>query len=109
MSISSLPKALRVLAKAKQVFALSRNPYPPSLRNGRVHQWFKWLAPGLLVKRWLLISASGVVLATLGLAIWTGMTPIFFLLQLLRNFWRGLRKLFPITCRGRSSLLGGFC
>ncbi|MEG4583974.1 YvcK family protein [Microcoleus sp. MOSTC5] len=107
MSISSLPKALRVLAKAKQVFAQSRNPYPPSLRNGRVHQWFKWLAPGLLVKRWLLISASGVVLATLGLAIWTGMTPIFFLLQLLRNFLAWIAEVVPNYVSGPLIILGG--
>ncbi|MEG4516369.1 MULTISPECIES: gluconeogenesis factor YvcK family protein [unclassified Microcoleus] len=107
MSISSLPKALRVLAKAKQVFAQSRNPYPPSLRNGRVHQWFKWLAPGLLVKRWLLISASGVVLATLGLAIWTGMTPIFFLLQLLRNFLAWIADVIPNYVSGPLIVAGG--
>ncbi|MEG4247273.1 YvcK family protein [Microcoleus sp. AT3-A2] len=107
MSISSLPKALRVLAKAKQVFAQSRNPYPPSLRHGRVHQWFKWLAPGLLVKRWLLISASGVVLATLGLAIWTGMTPIFFLLQLLRNFLAWIAEVIPNYVSGPIIIAGG--
>lgn len=107
MSISSFPKALRVLAKAKQVIAHSRNPYPPSLRNGRVHQWFKWLAPGLLVKRWLLISASGVVLATLGLAIWTGMTPIFFLLQLLKNFLTWIAEVIPNYVSGPVVIAGG--
>ena len=107
MSISSFPKALRVLAKAKQVFARSINPYPPSLRNGRVYQWFKWLAPGLLVKRWLLISASGVVLASLGLAIWTGMTPIFFLLQLLRNFLTWLAEVLPNYVSGPIVIAGG--
>lgn len=107
MSISSLPKALRVLAKAKQVFGRSRNPYPLSLRNGRVYQWFKWLAPGLLVKRWLLISASGVVLASLGLAIWTGMTPIFFLLQLLRNFLAWIAEIIPNYVSGPLIIAGG--
>ena len=107
MSISSLPKALRVLAKAKQVFGRSRNPYPPSLRNGRVYQWFKWLAPGLLVKRWLLISASGVVLASLGLAIWTGMTPIFFFLQLLRNFLAWIAEVIPNYVSGPLIVAGG--
>lgn len=47
------------------------------------------------MKRWLLISASGVVLATLGLAIWTGMTPIFFFLQLLRNFLTWIAEVVP--------------
>lgn len=107
MSISSFPKALRVLAKARQVVAKSRNPYPPSLRNGRVYQWFKWLAPGLLVKRWLLISASGVVLASLGLAIWTGMTPIFFLLQLLRNFLAWIAEVVPNYVSGPIVIAGG--
>ncbi len=107
MSISSFPKALRVLAKAKQVIAHSKNPYPPSLRNGRVHQWFKWLAPGLLVKRWLLISAGGVVLATLGLAIWTGMTPIFFLLQLLKNFLTWIAEVIPNYVSGPIVIAGG--
>lgn len=43
----------------------------------RVNQWFKWLSPGLSVKRWLLISVGGVLLASLGLAIWIKLTPIF--------------------------------
>jgi uncharacterized cofD-like protein len=107
MSISSLPKALRVLAKAKQVFAQSRNPYPPSLRHGRAYQWFKWLAPGLLVKRWLLISASGVMLASLGLAIWTGMTPIFFLMQSLRNFLSWLAAVVPNYISGPIVIASG--
>ena len=107
MSISSFPKALRVWAKARQVVAKSRNPYPSSLRNGRVHQWFKWLSPGLLVKRWLLISASGVVLATLGLAIWTGMTPIFFFLQLLRNFLTWIAEVVPNYISGPIVIAAG--
>ncbi|MGL5066096.1 MAG: hypothetical protein ACRC62_39505, partial [Microcoleus sp.] len=107
MSISSLPKALRALAKAKQVFVQSRNPYPLSLRNGRVHRWFKWLAPGLLVKRWLLISAGGVMLASLGLAIWTGMTPIFFLIQSLRNFLSWLAAVVPNYISGPIVIASG--
>jgi uncharacterized cofD-like protein len=107
MSISSFPKALRVWVKTRQVVVKSRNPYPPSLRNGRVHQWFKWLSPGLLVKRWLLISASGVVLTTLGLAIWTGMTPIFFFLQLLRNFLTWIAEVVPNYISGPIVIAAG--
>ena len=107
MSISSFPKALRVWAKSRRVVVKSRNRNPPSLRNGRVHQWFKWLSPGLLVKRWLLISASGVVLATLGLAIWTGMTPIFFFLQLLRNFLTWIAEVVPNYISGPIVIAAG--
>lgn len=107
MSISSRPKVLRILAKARLVVAKPRNPYSSSMRNGRVHQWFKWLSPGLLVKRWLLISASGVVLASLGVAIWTGMTPIFFLLQLLRNFLAWIAEIVPNYVSGPIVIAGG--
>ncbi len=59
------------------------------------------------MKRWLLISASGVVLATLGLAIWTGMTPIFFLLQLLRNFLAWIAEVIPNYVSGPIIIAGG--
>ena len=52
----------------------------------RVNQWFKWLSPGLSIKRWLLISASGVCLVGLGLAIWIKLTPIFYAIQLVEGF-----------------------
>jgi uncharacterized cofD-like protein len=45
-------------------------------------QGFKWMAPGLLVKRWMLLSAGGVLLVSLGVAIWGKLTPIFYLMQL---------------------------
>jgi len=59
------------------------------------------------VKRWLLISASGVVLATLGLAIWTGMTPIFFFLQLLRNFLTWIAEVIPNYISGPVVIAAG--
>ncbi len=52
----------------------SRTPY-------RAKQWFKWLSPGLSLKRWLVVSATGMVLALLGIAIWTKLTPVYYLLQ----------------------------
>jgi hypothetical protein len=56
-----------------------------SRTSHRVNQWFKWLSPGLAVKRWLLITVGGVVLASLGLAIWVKLTPIFWILELLKG------------------------
>gem|GEM_PF-5551914 len=41
------------------------------LFHGQPHnmnRWLKWLSPGLLVKRWLLLSATGVLLTGLGVA-----------------------------------------
>ncbi|HHP7243743.1 MAG TPA: gluconeogenesis factor YvcK family protein [Elainellaceae cyanobacterium] len=61
----------------------------------RVNQWFKWLAPGLFVKRWLLLSAIGVVLLGLGLAIWANRTPVFYLGQLIARSLRFVTELVP--------------
>lgn len=61
----------------------------------RINQWFKWLSPGLFVKRWMAISATGVLIASLGLATWTGMTPIYYILQLLRNFLGWITTVIP--------------
>ncbi len=60
-----------------------------------INQWFKWLSPGLFVKRWMAISATGVLIASLGLATWTGMTPIYYILQLLRNFLGWITTVIP--------------
>jgi uncharacterized cofD-like protein len=48
-------------------------------RNGRkkVNHLYKWLSPGILVKRWLLTSMIGILFTVLGLAIWTKLTPIY--------------------------------
>lgn len=73
----------------------------------RVNQWFKWLAPGLLVKRWLLLSAGGMVLMVLGLAIWTKMTPIFYGLQIIQTVLTHLAAVIPSSVSGPLILVGG--
>ncbi len=72
------------------------------LRQGSRHrapswmsQGFKWLAPGLFVKRWLLLSAAGVVMVGLGLAIWTKLTPIFYLSRLASEVLETLTDIIP--------------
>lgn len=61
-------KALTMLQQESR----SRTPH-------RVSRWFQWLAPGLFVKRWLMLSVAGVLLAALGIAIWTKRTPVFYI------------------------------
>ncbi|BAY92595.1 MULTISPECIES: gluconeogenesis factor YvcK family protein [unclassified Tolypothrix] len=73
----------------------------------RVNQWFKWLSPGLSVKRWLLISVGGVLLASLGLAIWIKLTPIFWTIELLKGFLSFLSDLLPNYISGPLVLLCG--
>lgn len=73
-----------------------------------MNQWFKWLAPGLLVKRWLLISASGVVMFSLGVAIWSNLTPVHYFSEFIREFLRSITDLVPNYISGPLVLLIGF-
>lgn len=72
-----------------------------------VNRWFKWLAPGLLVKRWLFLSAVGVVLTSLGLAIWVRLTPIFYLMQVAGSFVEWLATIMPRNISGPLVILLG--
>ncbi|MDJ1177092.1 gluconeogenesis factor YvcK family protein [Roseofilum capinflatum] len=76
-------------------------------KSSRLSQWFKWLSPGLFVKRWMVISAGGMILAAFGLAIWTKMTPVFYLLRLTEAVLSGLAQLVPNTISGPLVVIGG--
>ncbi|MBW4471000.1 MAG: YvcK family protein [Stenomitos rutilans HA7619-LM2] len=97
MTIGLLKQALHVLRQE------SRHRTP-----SRVNQWFKWLAPGLLVKRWLLLSASGVLLTTLGFAIWLKLTPVFYTTQFLRQTLDRITDIIPSYISGPLAMLIGF-
>jgi uncharacterized cofD-like protein len=61
----------------------------------RFGQSVKWLAPGLSVKRWLLISAVGVVCTALGLAILIKLTPVFYVIQVLQLILQVITQYLP--------------
>jgi uncharacterized cofD-like protein len=86
--------------KKTKIDRLNRNPY-------RVNYWFKWLSPGLFVKRWLLLSAGGFCLAVLGGAIWFKLTPIYRLLGLVSRFLEILTNIIPHYISGPLALLFG--
>ena len=48
----------------------------------------QWLQPGLVVKRWVLTSALGFVLALLGAAIWADLKPIYWTLTTIEDLLR---------------------
>lgn len=73
----------------------------------RVNQWVKWLAPGLLVKRWLLLSATGVLLTTLGFAIWMKLTPVFYTTQLLSDILELITNIIPSYVSGPLAMASG--
>jgi uncharacterized cofD-like protein len=76
-------------------------------RQQRVNQWVKWLAPGLLVKRWLLISATGVLLTTLGFAIWMKLTPVYRTAQLIGQALEQFTSMVPSYVSGPLAMSAG--
>ncbi len=78
-------------AKKKRQLERQKNRDRPNQFN----RWFKWLSPGLFVKRWLLLSAAGFCLAVLGGAIWVKLTPVYRLLGLFSRFLEFLTQVVP--------------
>ncbi|MBD3882637.1 uridine diphosphate-N-acetylglucosamine-binding protein YvcK [Phormidium tenue FACHB-886] len=97
MSMGLLKQTLRAFARSS-----SRR-----VNRRRVNQWFKWLAPGLLIKRWLLISAGGMVLVALGLAVWSNLTPVYYMGEFIRNLLRSITTLIPNYISGPLAVLIG--
>jgi uncharacterized cofD-like protein len=95
-SISLFKKALRTLRHESR----GRTPQ-------RVNRWFKWLAPGLFVKRWLLLSAGGVLLTSLGLAIWAKLTPIFYLIDFISQALERIANFIPSYVSGPLAIICG--
>ncbi len=80
------------------------------LFHGQPHnmnRWLKWLSPGLLVKRWLLLSATGVLLTGLGVAIWVQLTPIHHLTEFTVNMLQAVAKILPRYLSGTIAIGGG--
>ena len=68
---------------------------------------FKWLSPGLFIKRWLLMSAGGFCLAVIGTAIWSKLTPIYRLLSWISQFLEFLTTVIPSYISGPIVLIVG--
>ncbi len=66
----------------------------------RVNGWLKWLSPGLFVKRWLLLSAAGISLTCLGVAIWVQLTPIYRLIEFISQVLETLASIVPSYLSG---------
>jgi uncharacterized cofD-like protein len=103
MSMSPLQQALRKLRAKRGEIASSMGKQTPK----RVNRWFKWLSPGLFVKRWLLISLSGVLLTLFGLAVWVKLTPVNRLLEFISHFLETITRLVPNSVSGPLAILIG--
>lgn len=89
------------------IHALRQDSFSRRTQILRMNRWFKWLAPGILVKRWLLLSAGGVLLTSLGFAVWMKLTPIFYLIQLLEQIFQGITGLVPSYVSGPLAMASG--
>jgi uncharacterized cofD-like protein len=70
-------------------------------------RWFKWLIPGLRVKRWVLLSIAGVLLVLLGLAISARLTPVLNLSRLINRVIDLVVDIFPRHVSGPIAIIVG--
>jgi uncharacterized cofD-like protein len=61
----------------------------------------------LFVKRWLLLSAGGVLLTSLGLAIWAKLTPIFYLIDFISQALERIANFIPSYVSGPLAIICG--
>ena len=59
-----------------------------------------WLLPGLVIKRWMITSAIGFLMSLLGLAIWTNLRPLYFLIEVFFGLMTGLTSILPVSILG---------
>jgi uncharacterized cofD-like protein len=67
----------------------------------------RWLQPGLVVKRWMLTSGLGLVLALLGAAVWADLKPIYWSLETINWLLAQLTTVLPRGITGPLVLIAG--
>ncbi|MFN9870972.1 MAG: uridine diphosphate-N-acetylglucosamine-binding protein YvcK [Cyanobacteriota bacterium] len=67
----------------------------------------RWLQPGLVVKRWMLTSGIGLLIALLGAAIWADLQPIYWILETVRWCLGQVTRVLPRGITGPLVLLIG--
>ena len=73
----------------------------------RSRRAMRWLQPGLVVKRWLLTSGIGLVLALLGAAVWADLQPIYWTLWAIQESLGWITRVMPRGITGPLVLLVG--
>jgi uncharacterized cofD-like protein len=77
-------------------------------RTGIVKKSMQWLAPGLFVKRWLMVTLTGVFLIGLGVAIWVRLMPIRSIVEFADQSLIAASKVVPNRYSGPIVLMSGF-
>ena len=73
----------------------------------RSRRAMRWLQPGLVVKRWLLTSGIGLVLALLGAAVWADLQPIYWTLWAIQEALSWITRVLPRGITGPLVLVIG--
>ena len=73
----------------------------------RLVRIFSWLLPGLVIKRWMITSAVGLVTSLLGLVIWTNLRPLYWLIEVFFWIMTGLTSILPVSVLGPLVLIFG--
>ena len=66
----------------------------------RFRRAISWLLPGLVVKRWMLTSGLGLLMALLGFAIWADLRPIYWSVEILFWLLEGITTFLPRSITG---------
>ncbi len=66
-----------------------------------------WLLPGLVIKRWMITSAIGLLTSLLGIAIWTNLRPLYWLIGFFFWLMTFLTSILPVSVLGPLILIIG--
>ena len=66
----------------------------------RFKRAIRWLLPGLVVKRWMMTSGLGLLIALIGASIWADLRPIYWVIEILFWFLGSITTFLPRTIYG---------
>jgi len=73
----------------------------------RFSRILSWLLPGLVIKRWMLTSGIGVITSLLGIAIWTNLRPLYWIIEIFFWIMNSITSILPVSLLGPLVLLIG--
>ena len=102
----SRPLARKSPQSRRQQARLNRGRRRQELMT-RSQRAVRWLQPGLVVKRWVLTSGLGLLMALVGGAVWADLKPIYWILETLSWLLGTLTTVLPREFTGPILLLVG--
>ena len=66
----------------------------------RFKRAIRWFLPGLVVKRWMMTSGLGLLIALIGASIWADLRPIYWIVEMVFLFLGWITTFVPRTISG---------